>query len=121
MKVTASEFEFFKKCCAKWIRKLGLTNWAVYYYLEEVEGSYAQTAWDFSGMAASIRMGSEWDGGRPKNRAEIDRLALHECLHLLLAPLIREAEARYADEDIILSSEHSIIRSIENSMLDTKE
>lgn len=116
MKTTTKDFKFFKARAIKYQSLLGLMSWALYFNHEEVEGAYAVTAWSTNDMVASIRLATEWDDMRPKSNHELDRLALHEVLHVLLAPLVSEAEYRYASQDSILAVEHSIVRVLENTI-----
>lgn len=117
MKTTKDDFELFKKEARKWQSKLGLTNWALYFKQKDVKDCYARTHWHVGSMAATLEFCTKWDDYRPKNAHEIDKLALHEVLHVLMAPLISEAEYRYTTNDAIETAEHSIVRSLEN-MLD---
>ena len=98
----------------KWRRKLGLVNWSFYFEHIKAEGVYARTHWSTSQMAATIQFATDWDNTRPKNEHEIDMIGLHETLHVLMAPLISEAEYRYSTQEAIDSAEHSIVRSLEN-------
>lgn len=117
MKTTRKDFEEFKRNCLKWQNKLGITNWSIYFEHCPAKGTYAKTHWNTVQMAATIQFATYWDSTRPKNSYEIDKLALHEVVHVLLAPLVSEAEYRYTSLDAIESAEHSIVRSLENLIL----
>jgi hypothetical protein len=114
MKVTKADFELFKQSCDKYIKKLGLVNWSVHYQHEIREGSYAVTASDCDGRVATITLSTYWDDLRIKTDHEIDKLALHEVLHIMMAPILREAEQRYTTQYVLLDQEHDIIRRLEN-------
>jgi hypothetical protein len=116
-KTTLKDFQLFKDCADRWIQKLSICNWAFYYEHKKLDGKYAETIWSSVDMIATIRLSKDWDDLRPKNDTEIDRLALHEVLHVLLAPLVSQAEWRYASQDGIITVEHSIVRSLENMLL----
>lgn len=114
MKTSKQEYEYFKTSCLNWREVLGLKNWALYFEHTKAEGTYAKTHWSTTQMAATIQFATDWDNTRPKNDTEINKLALHEVLHVLLAPLVGEAEYRYSSADAIEAAEHSIVRSLEN-------
>lgn len=114
IKTTKAEFALFCDMSRKWREKLGLMNWAFYFEHTKTEDAYARTSWSTNAMAATLKFATEWDNLRPKNEHEIDMLALHEVLHVLMAPLISEAEYRYSTQESIDMAEHSIIRSLEN-------
>lgn len=117
MKTTKAEFELFKKRCYHWQQRLSLNNWAVYFEHMNTKDAYAKTHWSTTQMAATIQFCVNWDKTRPKNDAEIDRLALHEISHILLAPLVSEANWRFTSEDAIDSAEHAIVRALENILV----
>lgn len=114
MRTTKEDFQYFKTCCLDWQNKLSIKNWSLYFEHTKVEGCYAKTAWSTSEMAATVQLATSWDNLRPKTKEELNKLALHEVLHVLLAPLLSEAEYRYTTQDAIYSAEHAIVRSLEN-------
>lgn len=117
MKTTKLQFELFKNDCLAWQKKLGLTNWVIYFYHKKIEDSYANTAWHMSSAAATINLSTVWDEGRLYSEKELDRLALHEVLHVLLAQLIAEAEDRFSNQTALNIAEHNIIRTLENVLV----
>lgn len=117
MKTTKRDFELFKDNFIKWQHKLGIIDWSLHFTHELVEGDYARTYYVLSGAVATVHLSTEWDDMRPKNDETIDRLALHETLHLLIAPLVAEAGARYTNQEAIDVAEHSIIRRLENTII----
>ncbi len=114
MRTTKAEYEAFKSYCVDYQTTLGLKNWGLYFEHTKLKTAYAQTAWSTNAMAATIKFTTNWDNTRPKNDLEIKRVALHEVLHVLLAPLVSEAEFRYSTEDAIQMAEHSIVRQLES-------
>lgn len=117
MKTTKRDFEFFRVECIKWQENLGLINWAFHFKHTHTKDAYATTAWKTQDRMAVIRFCTSWDDTRPKNDVELKRLALHEVLHVLLAPLISEAQWRYTSEDAIDTAEHAIVRTLENFLV----
>ena len=104
----------FKSFCDKHINRLGLKEWSVHYDHSKVDDVYAQTYWRLSAGVATIILSTYWDDLRPKTDKEVDRLALHEVLHLLMAPIVAEANERYTNQSSIDTAEHLIIRRLEN-------
>lgn len=45
-------------------------------------------------------------------KKHIDEVALHEVLHVLMAPLMDLAENRYATKDALDDAEHDVIRGL---------
>ncbi len=113
MKTTKLDFDKFKLYCEKWRQRLGLKNWAFYYEHTKVQDAYARTYWRTSDMAATIQFSREWDVLRPKTDFELDRIAAHEMCHVLLAPLCSEASYRFSTQEAIDTTEHSIVRTLE--------
>lgn len=114
MKTTKKDFELFKQCCQEWQNKLGIKDWSIHYDHADADEAYARTFWKTSERIATIVFGTVWDDMRKKTDEEINRLALHECLHIVMAPLGSEAMARFTTQDAIDTAEHSIIRQLEN-------
>jgi len=91
-----------------------LIDWVVYFKHSEVEDSYARTSWDSNDRVATIEFSSTWDEMRNLSSEQLDKLALHEILHIVMAPLCSEAEYRYSTQEDIKNAEHSIVRRLEN-------
>ena len=116
-RVTRADFEKFKVHCSVWRTKLGLHNWALFFELADTDNSYATTHWRTSDHAATIQLCKKWDDMRPLNNMELERVAIHELCHIVLAPLVSEAEYRYSTSEAIQSTEHSIVRLLEEVLL----
>ena len=114
MKTTQKDFETFKQYCEEWRQKLGVCDWSIHYAHDDSEGTYARTFWKLTDMVSTIQFGKHWDDLRPKTDHEINKVALHEVLHLVMAPLTAEAGARFTTQDAIDLAEHRIIRQLEN-------
>ena len=114
MRVTKKDYELFKTECDRFVNLLGLKEWSIHYSHEKSTDNYASTYMNRDGMVATIVLGLYWDDMRPKTEYEIKRLALHEVCHLLMNPLVAEAQERYTTEQALASIEHTIIRRIEN-------
>lgn len=117
MRTTKKDFELFKLYCDEAIKKLGLVEWSMHYEHRHVEGSYAETAWRLSAGVATVTFSTYWDDLRPKTEDAIQRLAFHEVLHILMAPLFAEASERYTNHLALETAEHLIIRRLENTLI----
>ena len=114
MKTTKLDYEKFKKYCGYWLRELGLDHWHVYYQHKKVEGAYAQTSYQVSSGVATITFATSWDEFRDVNDKELRANALHEVMHLVTAPLLVEAVARYSTQLDIDTAEHAIVVRLAN-------
>lgn len=121
MKTTKRDFETFRAACLEWRKMLGLTEWTLYFAHDKLEGVYAQTCWNVESGIATITLSSTWDKYRPVNSEELGSVALHEVLHVLLAPFCDEAESRYATQKRLDAAEHAIIRRLETVLHGQKE
>lgn len=114
MRTSKADFETFKTSCIDWQSKLGLIEWALYFEHANLPDEYAKTSWSTGAMVATIQFSTHWDNLREKTAQEIHKLALHEILHILMAPFVSEAEYRFSTSNAIETAEHSIIRRLEN-------
>lgn len=117
MRTTKADFGLFKQNCEEFIKKFGLVEWSVHYAHEHTPEAYASTAWRLSSATATITLGTVWDDLRLKTEEEIKKVAFHEVLHLVLSPLIGEANDRFSTQIAIDIAEHTIIRRLENTVL----
>lgn len=95
-------------------------NWALFYEVHDLEDSYARTYWRTSDMAATIQFCKKWETMRPKSDEELERIAVHELCHVLLGPLVSEAEYRYSTDEAIRVAEHSIVRLLEEVLMGSR-
>lgn len=113
MKLNKKHFDLFKKECKKYIEKFGLCSWEINYKFKPIEGAYGNCASKYSGRAATITLSSNfYENGKNVNK-EIKRIALHECLELLISPLEAHAQARVWDADDFDKEIHIVIRTLE--------
>lgn len=117
MRTTKKDFSLFKEYAGGYVRLLGLVDWSIHYEHCDLPENYANTITNVSGRVARIEFGKYWDDLRPKTNEELRKLALHEVLHVLLAPILKEATERYTQPYVIVDLEHEIIRRLENFSL----
>lgn len=120
-KTTASHFKLFKVECRKWINKLHLGSWEVYFQHENYAAEPQWGAWcktHYTDRVANLGLAEEWEI-KPTEKM-IKKAALHEVLELLLSRLFIEAlvDTSPSDQDIIKEQRHIVIRRLENLMFD---
>lgn len=113
MRTTKRDFAKFQEYCNEYIATLGLNEWSVHYDHSSLDDDYARTYFKVSSGVSTIILNTYWDDLRPKTNSELERLALHEVLHLLTAPLMGAAERRFTTTHEIDAAEHLLIRRLE--------
>ena len=113
VKLTNKDFEVFKKECKIWINKFGLYEWDILYSFEDVPESAGSTEVGYEGCWAIITLSTEYpnDDMLPKN-PHIKKVALHECLELLLATFNILGKSRIFDESEFNHERHRIINKL---------
>jgi hypothetical protein len=114
MKTTKQHFDTFKRYVSYWQNVLGLQDWHIYPHVKKLDGSYAETSYTVSQRVATIEFTTTWDAYRELNDHELKMIALHECLHLVTAPLLVEADSRYSTKLDVDSAEHAIVVRLTN-------
>lgn len=99
MKTTVAHFKQFQKFCRTWQQRFGLTSYKLYFRHEKLDGKYGSTGYRINARTAGVTLATEWNDERSLNSRELNRLAKHELLHLLLGELFVLAEDRYASAD----------------------
>jgi len=115
------DFIFFQNKVKFWIKRLGLTDWQVYFEFEKLEeNDFAQIKWNYKGSKATMYLNQEWRNV-PKflnKEHQLEQTALHEVLHLLLARLNAWANDRKWDELEYEAEEHRVIHQIMQVLLE---
>jgi len=97
--VTKAQFDYFCRRVRFWLRKFGTTDWTVYYvFEEELTDCNAEIRYDYDGRSATFALPTMLDD---TTRSSLDESALHEVVHLVIAPLQAVAERRYLSRDEI--------------------
>ena len=103
-----TDFERFQKEFKKWQQKFGLTGYRVYFEYVPLEGDYADTYFQPSNLVVNVRLNSV---ARSRHKEDVNRLAKHEAIHLLLAKIETLAKERYTSpNDISEATEELTIR-----------
>lgn len=116
MKTNKKDFDIFEKAVYSWQDYLGLLDWNIYVFHQKTDDTFATTATSIKGRAATICLNTNWNN-RPITESELKECALHECLHIMTAPLFCEAQARYANEFQLDVEEHSLVVRLTNIII----
>jgi hypothetical protein len=122
-KTTTKDYATFKETIVKWMRTFGLTDWQLETQHKEIpdhesgSAACAITNFDISARSVLFTLNTTWL--RPAPSLEIEAVAFHEVVHLLLAPLTSEATNRYTTHDVLESIEESIVVRLENAFMST--
>lgn len=111
-KTTKKDFELFVTECKIWIKKLELSNWAVYYWHKSsTNNSLAYCTRNLSGMRADVHLNTEWSE-QPVTKEEIKNCAKHEILHIFLGRMAENAEARFCSLADIDETEEELVNKL---------
>jgi hypothetical protein len=114
-KITPKQFDVFKKEVARWIKKLGLTEWRLIVELDmtddscEVQGYCRSDKPNRTATVGLVRICAE----SPTN-ADIKHTARHEVLELMLQPLWHVAVHREFNIENGHATRHEVISRLEN-------
>ena len=113
MKTTKKDFEFFKKECDRYANLFGLDDWSLIYEKDYsfVPNTRASCAINLNACQTEIALAKDWQHEKV-TRKQLSETAKHEVLHILLAPVMVRAMARYTAENDLISAEHSIIQKL---------
>lgn len=119
---TKSDFDYFCKRARYWIKYFGLLEWDIDFFFnknEEDQGEeLAYCIANLEGRAATLGLCHAWQETKP-NRKQLNLVAFHEVCELLLSPINILSKARFITESRIDEARHSIIRRLENTILES--
>lgn len=114
MKLTNKHFKHFKEVFKKYQLMLNLNNWKIYFYFEKLEDAIADVGTNYEGRIADVRLTTQLETTAHYDIKDlIEETALHECLELLLSPLMVQARHRSFNEEEYQHANHSVIRTLE--------
>lgn len=104
-----------------WQEALGLTEWRAVLAAKKAPAAMADVVVDLPARMATFRLGDF--KGATIDSSTLEACAVHEWLHVLLAPLIAFAKAPQTPDEHLDFVEHGIIRALERLLLppETKE
>lgn len=94
-----------------WQQRLGLVGWEIFIKASDKDGSRAWVEVDVPGRIATVFYSHGWRSSA--TREEQERVAFHESLEILLAPVMDDL-GRYYSESQMATRAHEIIRVMEN-------
>ena len=111
-KTTPEQFEDFKRSFLEWRKKLGLTEWRIFFEIANLKNKYAQIYYDTEKAGATVRFAKQLENDEMKN-CDPKESGKHECLHLLLADLYTLGENREFSQREFNTAEEKIVRRLE--------
>jgi len=115
MKTTKKQFEYFKKCCKKYIDKFHLGYWEVDYYLQKLDNADGRISANYIACRVSIFLDTSIVLTNNDTIEEvIEYTAQHEVLHLLFSNISALARSRYATEDEINKTEEELVVKVQH-------
>jgi hypothetical protein len=107
---TDKDFRKFNNRIVYWINKLGITGWRVETKHEQIgDGVNAQCIYNMTSRNVLFRLTKNTEGDYGFE-VDLDNLALHEVLHLLVSDLVYAAGKD--DEGLLVSVEHSLLHKL---------
>ena len=114
MKTTNKDFQFFKKCCQKWIVKFELNSWDVSYIHRPNKRDISSVSINLGGYQANVNLSTTWDGILPLDEKNLDLTAKHEMIHLLMGRFAGYAKARYLSLSEMEEAEEELTNKLVN-------
>jgi len=114
-KTTGAQFRLFKKACLLWQKRLGLSQYRLYFERGISEDSndyyvYANIDVNEMGKVATVRLCSAY----PKDDDfDVERTAKHEMCHLMTSRLRWLGNNRYICSSDLIEEDESIVRRLE--------
>jgi hypothetical protein len=110
-KTSAQDCKVFARFVRKWIKKMRLGSWSIYIQHknddEDPDGDVAWIQADHETLVCTIALSVDWP--IPSTKELLELAAYHECLHLLLIPLMDHVK----DSKISRQEEHRLIVALE--------
>ena len=115
-------FKYYKERTEHWINHFGLYNWDVNVHEDEDEydGNLACTMSNIDNKRADIYLCVDW-GDTEMTRHELDKVAFHEVLEVMLAEIRHLAGRRDIRFEEIDGAIHSIIRILTATIFEEKK
>jgi len=113
--VTVEEYDYFKSRCKYYAKEFSLKDWDFYFCLEDLsaEAELANISWCFTGHSCRITLSTKMPA-YDDYPYELDRIARHEIIHLLLARMQEYAQRRNVIQEDVEEAIESLVRMIEN-------
>ena len=112
IKLTDKHFKIFVGECGRWIDKLKIDNWKVYYRWQESKENRATISTKLGGYVATIFLSKKWCGEKV-TEDEVKESAKHEVIHLLLARMSTNGGSRFVSQYEVDESEEELVQKLE--------
>lgn len=104
-----------------WQRRLGLQGWRIVRSPVEAKAAMAQMCrLDRTQRQVTARLGTMWKA-TPVTDVNLERTAVHELCHVLLADLIALAQDQRTSPEDLACAEHAVINTLEELLVPGKE
>jgi hypothetical protein len=111
----STAFDYFKKRCIHWSNTFCLNGWYGDYHLGDVDDGFAADCYaNWEQKIFSITLSKKYTH-LPKK--ELNRLALHETIHILCSGIMFMAVQREYNDKDVRAEEHLIVRILEKVLL----
>jgi len=111
MKYTKKDFKLFKSRCKHWIKHFGISEYEIDFKHHDIDTA-ARCTYDVRAKLACFQLALECNGDFCL-QTDMDKLALHEVIHLLLAELGYAIHTtKDYMSDLAISAEHSVVQRI---------
>jgi hypothetical protein len=113
--LTDEEVEFFWTCMNAWQERLGLMDWRITRSTKPpISKALSQmTDWDTQQRQVSCRLARNWGSSEKPTDTLLEQTAVHELSHVLLHPLIEQAQASKDYDEALQGVEHGVINRLE--------
>lgn len=105
IKTTERHYQLFQQSVHKWMDKLHVHGWDVFFQHDETDGAVAVSYFKTRSRSVTIDFCKEWPDFYKLNEASIDLTAKHEVIRILLWPIAGLALCAARREDVILDDE----------------
>lgn len=111
--ITQKDLHTFRAYCQKWLKKLSIDDWNIEYSLDtDDDMGYAKvTGRDLEGRVGKMVLCAGWKQ-KPTSK-ELDNVAKHEVIHILLSDLSILAGRRCVTEDELYRAEEALTVKLE--------
>jgi len=113
IKTTEKHFNLFKEECLRWQNLFELHNWELHFKWEATESARASINYTLTGYVASLFLAKEWANYEEILDKDIEMVAKHEMIHLLIGRLEQVGSVRFASEDELSEAEEELVRKLE--------
>lgn len=114
---TEDDFDEFKEHCIRWLYKLGISEYEIDFKHHVLDGdAAARTTYNVKSKLACFQLTTTLNGDFCFQN-DINKLALHECLHLLFADFGNTIDKTDFDSELSIAAEHAVVQRLLKAML----